>query len=370
MPKKKIKKNKLTSKKSPLFIINTIIVILLFILLVLSINFYYQNNTSNEKPIIQKQLINKSQEEKRFQEEQSKYFEEKTQAMEIEYVKEDITTIPKQQVIEKEESVFHFMDEENQTISKIDTITPKLLEVEKTIVTKARPENIKKIEFLKPIKKEPTRQLPKLAIIIDDVTTQYQVNTINKIPYPITMAFLPPTPRHKNSAIIANDVDIHMIHLPLEASSLHLEELNTLHITDSINIIDKRMQELKKLYPNTKYLNNHTGSKFTSNSEAMNKLLSVLKKYNYTFLDSRTTAKTVAKKYAKKYNVKYLSRNIFLDNKRDKNYIQKQLRKAVRTAKKDGIAIAIGHPHSITLKTLTQSKHLLQGLDIVFIDKL
>ncbi len=102
----------------------------------------------------------------------------------------------------------------------------------------------------------------------------------------------------------------------------------------------------------------------------MDKLLSILKKYNYIFLDSRTTAKTVAKKYAKKYNVKYLYRNIFLDNKRDKSYIQKQLRKVVRIAKRDGMAIAIGHPHSITLKTLSQSKYLLKNLDIVFIDKL
>ncbi len=369
MPKKKSKKNKFSFKKSPLFIINIIIILFLLIIIALSIKFYYQSDTLDNTLSIQKQL-NKEQEKKLFQEQQAKYFEEKTQAMEIEYVKEDFTILSKHQNVKKERNTFHFIDEDNKTTHILSNATPKLLEIRKTIVTKSKPENIKKLNFLKPIKKESIKQLPKLAIIIDDITTKHQINTIIDISYPITMAFLPPTKRHKDSAIIAQEIDIYMIHLPLEASSLHFEELNTLHINDNINTIEQRIKELKKLYPRAKYINNHTGSKFTADKEAMDKLLSILKKYNYTFLDSRTTAKTVAKKYAKKHKVKYLSRNVFLDNKKDKNYIQKQLRKVVRIAKRDGMAIAIGHPHSITLQTLSQSKHLLQGLDIVFIDKL
>jgi polysaccharide deacetylase 2 family uncharacterized protein YibQ len=184
------------------------------------------------------------------------------------------------------------------------------------------------------------------------------------------MAFLPPTPRHKNSAKIAQQIDKYMIHLPLEAGSKRYEEKNTLHITDSLSIIDKRIKYLTKIYPKAKYLNNHTGSKFTSNRQAMDKLMEVLKKYNLIFVDSRTTAKTQAKIFAKKYQVKYLSRNIFLDNKQDKNYIRKQLKKAVKIAKKSGSAIAIGHPHTITLKTLKNSKDLLEGINLVYITSL
>ncbi|MCK5111725.1 MAG: divergent polysaccharide deacetylase family protein [Arcobacteraceae bacterium] len=361
MPKRKRQTKKRTLKKSPLFIINIIIVICLVVILGLSINLFYQDKVLEDIPTIKKPLVDKKQEEKLLQEQQAKYFEEKTQAMEIEYVKEDIDIIKEKDVLEKEESVFHFTQEDDEALKKIDEIKTKIIELEQTIISKPKP---------KPVIKEIIKQLPKLAIIIDDVTTKYQVQKISSISYPITMSFLPPTSRHKNSAKIAQNTDIYMIHLPLEAGISNFEETNTLHIADDIDIIDNRMQKLKKLYPKAKYLNNHTGSKFTSNSKAMDKLLKVLKKYGYIFLDSRTTSKTVAKKYAKKHDVRYLSRNIFLDNKRDKSYIQKQLRKAVRIAKKDGMAIAIGHPHSITLKTLSQSKHLLQGLDIVFIDKL
>ncbi len=366
MPKRKRQTKKRTLKKSPLFIINIIIIICLVVILGLSINLFYQDEILEDIPTIKKPLIDKKQEEKHFQEQQAKYFEEKTQAMEIEYVKEDINIIEKKEIIETEESVFHFIEEtitkeDDKIYTKTTKVKTKIIEIEQTIITKPKP---------RIITKEIIKQLPKLAIIIDDVTTKYQVQKISNISYPITMSFLPPTSRHKNSAKIAQNSDIYMIHLPLEASSSHFEETNTLHIADNIDIIDNRMRKLKKLYPKAKYLNNHTGSKFTSNPKAMDKLLKVLKKYGYIFLDSRTTSKTVAKKYAKKYDVKYLSRNIFLDNKKDKRYIQKQLRKAARIAKKDGMAIAIGHPYSITLKTLSQSKHLLQGLDIVFINKL
>ena len=64
------------------------------------------------------------------------------------------------------------------------------------------------------------------------------------------------------------------------------------------------------------------------------------------------------------------SRNIFLDNKKDKKYIQKQLKKAIKIAKKNGMAIAIGHPYGITFKTLKESKHLLEGLELVYVNKL
>jgi polysaccharide deacetylase 2 family uncharacterized protein YibQ len=184
------------------------------------------------------------------------------------------------------------------------------------------------------------------------------------------MAFLPPTPRHKNSALIAQDIPFYMIHFPLEAKSFKFAEINTLKTTDSYNKILARVKYLHKLYPNASFTNNHTGSKFTSNIEAMNKLMKALKQYNFTFVDSRTTAKSVAKQTAKQNGVRFLTRNIFLDNKQDKAYIQNQLKKAVDIAKKHGSAIAICHPRKLTLKTLKESKHLLKDVDLVLVNKL
>ena len=64
------------------------------------------------------------------------------------------------------------------------------------------------------------------------------------------------------------------------------------------------------------------------------------------------------------------SRNIFLDNKEDSEYIKNQLKKAVKIARKRGYAIAIGHPHKITLTTLKNAKNILKNVQVVYIDEL
>ncbi len=366
-PKKQKTKNKKT-KKSSIYIVNLFIAIFLVVALAFLTNLILQNEdnkTEQENQIknLKKEFLIQQQKQKEYKKQQAKIFKEKTKAMKIEY-SEDIQS-EETKDIKEEKSVFHYIEEKE--------IVKKNIQTTKQVPRKQK-QTTQEVKIIKnlpqQIKPKKLRAIPKLAIIIDDVIIKAQIKKIKKIPYPVTMAFLPPTLRHKNSAKISKDFTTYMIHLPLEAKSRRLEENNTLHVGDSINKIEQRIKKLKKLYPYATYINNHTGSKFTSDHDSMNKLLKILKKYNYSFLDSRTTSKTVGKKYASKHNVKYLARNIFLDNKQDKRYIQKQLRKAVRVAKRDGYAIAIGHPHSITLKTLAQSKYLLGGLNIVFIDKL
>lgn len=211
---------------------------------------------------------------------------------------------------------------------------------------------------------------PMLAIVIDDVSWGAQVQMLQNIGFTINMSFLPPIPRHRNSANIAQNIDKYMVHLPLQATSFKFEEEHTLHIGDSLEKMDKRIALIKKLYPKAKYINNHTGSKFTADYESMDKLMSVLKKYDFHFVDSRTTAKSVAEETAKKNGVRYLVRNIFLDNEKDFSYIQGQLKKALKIAKKRGYAIAIGHPYKITTKVLKESKHLLEDFELVYIDRI
>jgi len=298
-------------------------------------------------------------------------FEEKTRALEIGYVDNTDKNIYLETTEENNtNNTFHF---EEPNLEEIDKKEDK--KIEETVVTspqiidKLKPKEIPK-DTIKPQIIKKISNKPKLAIIIDDMTTKRQINSVLNIGYIVNMAFLPPTKGHKNSAKIATALDTYMIHLPLQASSSKYEEENTLYIHHSIEKIDKRIKNLKSLYPKAIFINNHTGSKFTSNQVAMDKLFQVLKKYNYTFIDSRTTAKSVAKISSKKYDVKMFSRNIFLDNKKDKSYIQNQLKKAIKSAKRNGMAIAIGHPYGITFKTLKESKHLLKDLDLVYVNQL
>ncbi len=212
---------------------------------------------------------------------------------------------------------------------------------------------------------------PKIAILIDDVSSQAQKDAILAMGYKITMAFFPPTSGHPDSARIAQNLPFYMIHFPMQASAkFKSPETHTLNITDSYETIENRVKQLRAWYPNAVYTNNHTGSVFTENEEAMDKLFRALKKYNFIFVDSRTSGKSVAKKYAQKYNMPYIVRNIFIDNEENYQYIQNQLKQAIEIAKKQGYAIAIGHPHSVTLKVLKDSKHLLKDVEPIFVNQL
>ncbi len=273
------------------------------------------------------------------------------------------------------------IEEKKKDVFKLEKIAQEkkkdLLKKEKNnkLEKKNRIEKKEKIQSTNITKKTPykydKKTKAKLAILIDDISSSYQKNKVLSIGYKVGMAFLPPTKNHKNSAKIAQDLPFYIIHFPMQASSKFKgQEKNTLHINDSYEKIEKRVKQLRIWYPKAKYTNNHTGSVFTSNEEAMDKLFRALKKYNFTFIDSKTSPKTLGKKYAKKYSMPYIVRNVFLDNKKEYKYIQNQLKKSIKIAKKQGYALAIGHPYPITIKVLKESKNLLKDLELIYVKEL
>ena len=229
-------------------------------------------------------------------------------------------------------------------------------------------EKLKPSPVVQVTKRENVR--PKLAIIIDDVSFRKDVSEIKKLNLNLTMSFLPPTAVHPDSAVLASKELFYMVHLPMEAVNFRASEPLTLKVNDSEQFIMKRIGNVVSLFPRVKYLNNHTGSKFTSNEVAMNRLIFALNKYKIHFVDSRTTAETKVPKVMKAYGERYIARDVFLDDNINVEYIKKQIREAVKIAKIRGYAIAIGHPHEKTLEALHESKDLLSQVELVQVNKL
>ena len=278
------------------------------------------------------------------------------------------------EVLEKQKEIEKSKIEEKVEIKQAKEpskeIEDEIIE-EKTKIEKPAIKEKKELITKKDSYKYDLKTKPKLVIIIDDVVSKSQKDKILNIGYPITMAFLPPNSGHKESAIIAQNLPFHMIHFPMQASKNFKNiEVNTLNISDSYETIEARVKQLRVLYPNATYTNNHTGSVFTENYEAMDKLFRALKKYNFIFVDSRTTPNSVAKELSIKYQMPYIVRDTFLDNDRSFTAIQNQLKDAIRVAKKQGFAIAIGHPYEVTFKVLKESKHLLNDVEPIFLNKL
>lgn len=210
-------------------------------------------------------------------------------------------------------------------------------------------------------------EIPKLVIIIDDVASYEHINEIKKINLKLTPSLMPASKDFPNTPKIAKNLEFYMIHLPLEALNYNSNSIKTLKVNDSFEEISKEIYKIRKDFPNAKFINNHTGSKFTSNKKAVQKLLDVLDEYGFIFVDSKTISNSKVEEVLKSKNQKYIFRDVFLDNTQNLKDIENELKKAVKISKKRGFAIAIGHPKKQTLKVLNNSGDILKGVEVVYL---
>jgi hypothetical protein len=132
--------------------------------------------------------------------------------------------------------------------------------------------------------------------------------------------------------------------------------------------IEWRMREVLKEIPEAVGMNNHQGSKVTTNGKVMSVIGSVLKKNKKYFIDSRTTPETVGEQTMRSLGVPTARRHVFLDNDSDVEKISAQLDKLVKVARKQGSALGIGHARPNTLEVLKNEipKLLVEGFQFEF----
>ncbi len=114
-------------------------------------------------------------------------------------------------------------------------------------------------------------------------------------------------------------------------------------------------------------VNNHEGSKATADTRVMNDVMAVLARHNRFFIDSKTNHASVAERVATQRGVATAGRDVFLDNRADVAYTEGQLRTAAAIAKRDGSAIAIGHPRPTTLTAVRAMIPELEADGIKFV---
>ena len=212
---------------------------------------------------------------------------------------------------------------------------------------------------------------PKLAIIMDDISTNAQASELKKLSIKVTPSIFPPEKQHPKTAELAKEFSVYMVHLPLQALNYTNEKANTLHAGDSKEKISQRIKDIKNDFKGVKYINNHTGSGFTSDFKSTLALLDELKNSEIYFIDSLTTNKSTVLDASKKLGLKYAYRDVFLDNEQNVSKILKMINNAVAVAKKDGVAIAICHPYKSTFEALKiAQKDAFKGVEVVYVDKI
>jgi polysaccharide deacetylase 2 family uncharacterized protein YibQ len=99
-------------------------------------------------------------------------------------------------------------------------------------------------------------------------------------------------------------------------------------------------------------INNHMGSKFTSDERGMEPVMEELRARGLLFLDSRTSPFSAGIRLAIAFGVPHAARDVFLDDDQTPPAIANQLGRVEQFARQHGTAIAIGHPHDPTIAAL------------------
>lgn len=145
-----------------------------------------------------------------------------------------------------------------------------------------------------------------------------------------------------------------LLHLPMEPAGYPKVRpgpgviLRTQSDPEIVRILEEDLDSV----PGAVGVNNHMGSAATADPRVMRTVARVLSGRGLFFLDSRTTDATVAERVAEESWVPAARRRVFLDDVSTEAAVRAQLAELVRRARKEGSAIAIGHPYPATLAVL------------------
>lgn len=196
---------------------------------------------------------------------------------------------------------------------------------------------------------------PVVSIIIDDMGLRLdRGQQVIDLPGPVVCSILPFTPYARKLAIHAHARNKEvMLHLPMQ--SVGNKRLGPGGLTMDMSRV-RFVSELNRALasvPHVHGINNHMGSLLTRHPGHMLWLMQALSsRGNLFFIDSRTTSSTVALQLARENGVPSMKRDVFLDHDTSQAAINAQFDRLIVMARKNGSAIAIGHPYPETIAVL------------------
>jgi hypothetical protein len=200
------------------------------------------------------------------------------------------------------------------------------------------------------------RAVPAIAIVIDDLGAD-GVDTRRAIALPkeVSLSFLPypdAAPEFAREGFRAGHQIL--VHVPMEPDGRTDPGPNALLTSlDSATNISRLDWALSRI-PGFSGVNNHEGSRFTADRDALVPVIEHLAERHVFFLDSRTAPGTQVVALARAFGVRSAGRDVFLDDTVSPDAIATQLARAETIAREQGVVIAIGHPHPATMDALAR----------------
>lgn len=196
---------------------------------------------------------------------------------------------------------------------------------------------------------------PMLAIIMDDIGPDLAVaRRLMGLEPPVTLAILPYAAAAPVLAQEARSAGREVfVHLPMEPGGLDDPGPWALSRAHDAQGVAQRVGWAFDRVPGAAGFNNHMGSGFTSDAQAMARVFAALNgSETLIFVDSLTSPRSVAARSAREAGFPALRRDVFLDTQRDEAAIAARLEEALALAASRGHAIAIGHPYQETMAVL------------------
>ncbi|MGM0501218.1 MAG: divergent polysaccharide deacetylase family protein [Bacillota bacterium] len=207
----------------------------------------------------------------------------------------------------------------------------------------------------------------KMAIIIDDFGFNRrgtaEILSINR---PLTAAVLPFRPYSEKDAELAKEAGLEiLLHQPLEPMKSQSDP--------GAGAIDTKMSEaeleetfLKNLnsLPQISGVNHHMGSKASTHTGVMSKLMEIIKERDLFYIDSSTSHDSVGVKMARRYNIATKENHLFIDNADQKAEVEKMILRLAKIALEKEELLIIGHVKENTAHAIKDSIPKLEQMGI------
>lgn len=192
-----------------------------------------------------------------------------------------------------------------------------------------------------------------LAIVIDDVGRELELfDKLLALRFELSFSVLPGSifaagvqQRLRADSRRPREILLHLPMEPLEPGAMGGAESREVFLlsTDTPEQLQRKVIDALARVPTAVGVNNHMGSRLTTEAPAMAAIMPVLRERNLYFLDSRTNPETVAATAAQQAGVPTMSRKVFLDHQPGRENIRAALAEAAAFAREQP-TVAIAHP--------------------------